>query len=129
MRYGMPRKILVPADFTDVSTVALKEAAAMAEQCSAELIVVFADQWDRDEMDVYLRQKIDEVVPHNVSVEPVIVVDAPVDAILTVAKEKDVDWIVMGTHGRTGAARLLRGSITEEVVRHADRPVLSVHIA
>lgn len=129
MRYGMPRKILVPTDFTDVSAVALHEAATMARECSAELIVVFADEWQRDSAHAYLRQKIDEIVPQTVAVESVVVVDGPVNAILTVAKQKDADWIVMGTHGRTGAARVLQGSITEEVVRRSDRPVLSVHVA
>jgi len=128
VHYGMPRKILVPTDFTDVSAVALREASTLARECSAELIVLFADEWDRDAIPDYLRQKIDEIVPQSVRVETIVVIDAPVEAILTIAKEKDADWIVMGTHGRRGAARALEGSITEEVVRKCNRPVLAVHI-
>ncbi len=48
------------------------------------------------------------------------------DEILRVAREGDYDLIVMGTHGRTGVKRLVFGSIAEQVVRHADRPVLTV---
>lgn len=49
------------------------------------------------------------------------------DVILSYADEIDADLIVMGTHGRTGAARLLMGSVAEAVTRHASCPVLTVH--
>lgn len=52
---------------------------------------------------------------------------SPHDDILTYATEHDVDVIVMGTHGRTGVKRALLGSVTENVVRHSDVPVLTVH--
>ncbi len=44
--------------------------------------------------------------------------------ILDYAEEAGVDLGVMATHGRTGVSRLLSGSVTERVVRKADRPVL-----
>lgn len=50
---------------------------------------------------------------------------APV--ILNYAAEHDIDLIVMGTRGRRGVQRALLGSVAEEVVRRADRPVLTVH--
>ena len=45
-------------------------------------------------------------------------------AILDYAAEAGVDLIVMGTHGRSGAGRLLLGSVAEEVTRRAPCPVL-----
>lgn len=51
----------------------------------------------------------------------------PQDDILGYAEDHDVDVVVMGTHGRTGVKRALLGSVTENVVRHADIPVLTVH--
>ncbi len=48
------------------------------------------------------------------------------DSILGMAEEKDVDLIVMGTHGRRGVDRLMMGSITEKVLRKAHCPVLAV---
>jgi nucleotide-binding universal stress UspA family protein len=42
------------------------------------------------------------------------------------AREKDIDLIVIGTHGRTGLAHMLIGSVAEKVVRKAPCPVLSV---
>jgi nucleotide-binding universal stress UspA family protein len=42
------------------------------------------------------------------------------------AIERDVDLIVMGTHGRRGMAHLLMGSVAEKVVRAAPCPVMTV---
>jgi nucleotide-binding universal stress UspA family protein len=53
-------------------------------------------------------------------------VGKPTHEILHVAKEWAADVIVMGTHGRGGTTRVLLGSVAEEVMRHADCPVLVV---
>jgi nucleotide-binding universal stress UspA family protein len=45
---------------------------------------------------------------------------------LETADEYNADLIVMGTHGRSGIGRLLLGSVTEEVLRKAPCPVLTV---
>jgi nucleotide-binding universal stress UspA family protein len=47
----------------------------------------------------------------------------PVEEILAAAKEEQADLIAMSTHGRTGPARLLFGSVAEGVLRHATVPV------
>jgi nucleotide-binding universal stress UspA family protein len=46
--------------------------------------------------------------------------------ILRVAEEKNVDLIVMATHGRSGVQRLVLGSVTEKVIRATSCPVLAV---
>jgi len=52
---------------------------------------------------------------------------APWDQIVSAArKDPAIDLIVLGTHGRTGLARLLMGSTAEQVVRKASCPVLTV---
>jgi nucleotide-binding universal stress UspA family protein len=50
----------------------------------------------------------------------------PADEIVRAARDGDYDLIVMGTHGRTGLKHLFLGSVAENVVRHADRPVITV---
>lgn len=50
----------------------------------------------------------------------------PPESIVDYAEAQDVDLIVMGTHGRRGVERLLVGSVTEEVVRAAPCPVLTI---
>jgi hypothetical protein len=56
----------------------------------------------------------------------VVTVGDAVEEICTFAKVRDVDLIVMATHGRTGFAHVLMGSVAEKIVRHGDRPVLVV---
>jgi universal stress protein A len=48
------------------------------------------------------------------------------DAICEVAREEAADYIVMGTHGRGGIARLMLGSVADRVLRSAPCPVLTV---
>jgi nucleotide-binding universal stress UspA family protein len=48
------------------------------------------------------------------------------DGIIQCCKEFGADLIVVGTHSRTGLDRLLSGSVSEHVVRHAEVPVLVV---
>ena len=59
--------------------------------------------------------------------ECVAVVGQPAETILAQAETWRPDLIVMGTHGRTGLAHFLNGSVAEEVVRYARLPVLVVH--
>ena len=46
--------------------------------------------------------------------------------ILTFAKQKHVDIIVMGTHGRTGIEHVFFGSVAEKVLRHSPFPVFII---
>jgi universal stress protein A len=48
----------------------------------------------------------------------------PFQSIIGVARDKQVDMIIMGTHGRTGLKHVLLGSVAEKVVRLASCPVL-----
>jgi nucleotide-binding universal stress UspA family protein len=51
---------------------------------------------------------------------------APHDELVRAAGELGADVIAIGTHARTGAAHAFLGSVAERVVRHADRPVLTL---
>ena len=52
---------------------------------------------------------------------------APFVEIVHYARKHGIDLIVMGTHGRSGIAQVLLGSVAEKVVRKASCPVLTVH--
>lgn len=146
----MPKKILVPVDLSEQSTAALTEAAEIARACNAKLVVMYAEHFlpqldslaasstataDKPEAEKraiaekMLRDQISLNVPGTVPVESFVVIGDPVDAILKTARDTNCDWIVMATHGRSGVRRLALGSVTEEVLRHADRPLLAVHAA
>ena len=60
------------------------------------------------------------------TVEAILTSSTPAFAIVDYAKEKSIDLIVMGTHGRGPLAHLLMGSVAERVVRTASCPVLTV---
>ncbi|MBI4639668.1 MAG: universal stress protein [Candidatus Tectomicrobia bacterium] len=74
------------------------------------------------------RKKLSDLVPQTqqdqVKIE--VRVGQPYQEILNAAKEKQVDTIVMGTHGRTGLSHLLLGSVAEHVVRESSVPVTIV---
>lgn len=61
-----------------------------------------------------------------VPIERLLVEGDPATAILQIARERQCDLIVMGTHGRTGLSRLLTGSVAEKVLRKAPCPVATV---
>jgi len=48
------------------------------------------------------------------------------ECVFEVAREKHIDLIVLGTHGRTGISKALLGSVAESIFRHSDVPVLTV---
>jgi len=52
--------------------------------------------------------------------------EAPYYPILDLAKKKDVDLIVLGTHGRTGIEKAIFGSVAERICRRAACPVLTI---
>jgi nucleotide-binding universal stress UspA family protein len=56
-----------------------------------------------------------------------IVQDHPYEAIVTTAKDKGCDLIVMASHGRTGIAAIVLGSVTTKVLTHTSIPVLVWH--
>jgi nucleotide-binding universal stress UspA family protein len=62
----------------------------------------------------------------DIETKQIIAEGDPVSQILRVAAEEQADFIVLGTHGRTGLSRLLMGSVAENVIRRATCPVLAV---
>jgi nucleotide-binding universal stress UspA family protein len=80
----------------------------------------------REASDELLENAAEIAADHDGSVERETVVGSPGNEIVSVAESKDVDHIVVGSHGRTGASRVLLGSVAERVVRRAPVPVTIV---
>jgi nucleotide-binding universal stress UspA family protein len=62
----------------------------------------------------------------GIEVESLVLKGNPAERILNFAEEQNVDMIVVGSHGKGGFERLVIGSVSEKVVRHAKVPVLVV---
>jgi nucleotide-binding universal stress UspA family protein len=62
----------------------------------------------------------------DIHAEGIIVEGRPYETIVATAKDKNIDLIVLGSHGRTGISRFLMGSVTERVIGHAESAVLVV---
>lgn len=69
------------------------------------------------------------LLANGVQVETVILKGSPAESIIAYAREFNIDMIVMSTHGRSGLARLVYGSVAESVLHHAPCPVLLVRVA
>ena len=65
----------------------------------------------------------------GVAVQAFVMSGKPSDAIIETAREKGVDLIVQGSHGRTGLEKLLMGSVTERVIVLSTCAVLVVKTA
>ncbi|SDJ52167.1 universal stress protein [Natronorubrum texcoconense] len=73
-------------------------------------------------------KRVEELAPADVEVETRVLEGSPSRVIVEHAQPDECDLVVMGTHGRGGIDRLLLGSVTERVVRHAPVPVLTVRV-
>jgi len=140
-------RILVPTDFSEHSANALGYAVAFAEKFGAELHLLHVVQDlamflpdsvtagpplmpPVDQLTAATRAALDRIVAENhlshLPVHTDIREGTPFYEIIRFAREKDIDLIVMGTHGRSGLVHVLLGSVTEKVVRKAPCPVLTV---
>lgn len=138
-------RILVPTDFSMYSDHAISYARLIAEAYRSHIIVMHVLHPESSEaaepvvglshhsfnvhfhkMEKHIRALENSPAlrrsDHSVSIERGAVADVVVNAI----RLHDVDLVVIGTHGRRGLNRMLRGSIAEEVSRNASCPVLMV---
>jgi nucleotide-binding universal stress UspA family protein len=140
-------RILIPTDFSKSSESALRYGGAFAEKFGAELYLLHVVQ----DLTLFIPEAVLITPPPTPPIDqfiaaahaaldrvlqgvgwPGVVIHRevaeglPFEEILTFAKEKDIDLIVMGTHGHTGLAHILMGSVAEKVVRKAPCPVLTV---
>ena len=79
-----------------------------------------------DELREYLEAKAAKLRAAGIEVETRVAFGDPVEEILAAAREQDIDLIMMATHGRTGLARVIFGSVAARVVGSGVRPVLLV---
>lgn len=140
------KKILVPIDFSGYSKNALKYAVPFAKQFDAEILLLYvveptiypADfsfgqiglpgieeemrKRGTEELAKLATDEISDVVKSRTRVET----GKAFTEINRVAKEEEIDLIIIATHGHTGIEHAIFGSTAEKVVRKAPCPVLSI---
>jgi nucleotide-binding universal stress UspA family protein len=144
-----PKHILCPVDFSDLSNLALKYAAAGARVYGSKLTVLHAERFElpryfsRSETDRLAHEltgakaAIEKELAEHVAkilgqetktlgIEFEVAEAHPVDAVLHTADKKSTGLIVLGTHGLGGVKRLLLGSVAENLIRAAKAPVFTV---
>jgi nucleotide-binding universal stress UspA family protein len=148
-------RILAATDFSKFSGFALEWAAYMATCMKAELVLlhivpeeegkvikeVMAEggiaripmgvredviEGRKKQCQEQLNMVLSREIKNSLKIEEIIKVGVPFLEIIKTAREKEVDLIVLGTHGRTGLAHVLIGSVAEKVVHHAHCPVLTI---
>jgi universal stress protein A len=139
------KKILVPIDFSPASTNAFKYALRLAEEFGAELTLLYVlvpgpsrrfasipgePAFSKSELsstEKSLRALIASTRNGSVQrVRSTMRIGLPSHEIVEMAKDADIDLIVIATHGYTGWKHFCIGSTAERVVRAAPCPVLVV---
>jgi len=151
MAFNSLRTILYPTDFSRPCDYALGVACALARDRDARLLLLHVvprevqvmggegmpalhrvecfEQDHRKYREDMQRRLQDLALPGlRVHAEHLLREGDAVAAILRAAEEHSCDLIVMGTHGRTGEARRLMGSVAEEVMQKAPCPVVAVKV-
>ncbi|MCL0072097.1 universal stress protein [Thermodesulfovibrionales bacterium] len=142
------KNILFSTDFSEGALQAMPYAFEMAKNYKARLHLLHV-MYDiakatglsvprpsaevlYDELEPSVRNELEkfglEMKKELEDVQSTIIRGVPYEEILKFAREKEIDLIVIGTHGRKGLDRILFGSTAERVVRHALCPVLTVRV-
>ena len=140
-------RILAPTDFSDNSMRAVRFAAELADKFGAELVLLHVVQDlalvlpdavmptpvatpNLDDMIAAARTGIANLVAKldlgRLKPRSEVRVGSPATEIVAAAGDLKADMLCVSTHGRTGLAHFLLGSVAEKIIRHAPCPVLTV---
>jgi nucleotide-binding universal stress UspA family protein len=141
------KQILVPTDFSEPATAALKYARAFADEFGSRLHVFhvvpepYIYPWGTEistmplvdlltQSEDLARKRLEELVPASEAptggITTSTAIGTPVDRILDYVDHEHIDMIIIGTHGRGAVGHLLLGSVAERIVRRSPVPVLTV---
>jgi nucleotide-binding universal stress UspA family protein len=138
-------RLLCPVDFSESSLSALTFALSIAEEADAHITILHAIEWPRDdelggiEVDTpafhrlaeeQTVRSLNELVPAEARVwckpDTAVGFGKAYQQILETAEQRRADLIVIGVRGRNAVDLMLFGSTTNQVVRHAQCPVLTL---
>jgi len=138
MAYFPKRSVLVPIDFSADSLAAIDVGRTLVDQPehlhvvhvlidlapleAGEVWGVVDPQARTEQVEKAMKEKL--AVPKYAGIHTAVLMGEPAHGIANYAQEKNIELIVIPSHGRTGITRLLIGSVAERVVRLAHCPVL-----
>jgi len=142
----MYKRILIATDGSEKSMKAAEEGMELAKGLGAQVIalnvvneVVIASAVrqlgaDRKEVEAKLEKAGGKAVDDlkamgakiGVTVDTIVRIGAPANTVIDTAGAEKADLIVMGSHGESGASKLLIGSVVQKVLYWATIPVLVV---
>ena len=117
------RTVLIPHDGSDLSSRSAETIAPLIPPGTQVIVLHVDDGQSVEEAAIAAAEKALRSKDLTVTRRSVASEDAA-QAILDVAAEVQPDLVAMSTHGRSGIARLTRGSVAERVLRHCPVPVL-----
>jgi len=139
------KNILVTTDLSELSAAALEHTVAIASLTGATVHVMYviesvprysvpaaeeeSEKLLQDRGAMATKEMQEYLSGHDMKYKPLEVVirrGHPYQEIVRYAREVPIDLIVIATHGRTGLAHIVMGSIAEKVVRYSPIPVLTV---
>ncbi len=141
------RRVLHPTDFSRASTPAFKRAVEMAKSNRAELLLVHVmvpavplmgdgyvspkvyedlEAAARSAAQKQLRKLVDKAKQAGARVKGLLLEGVAHERIAQAARSRKADLVVIGTHGRTGFAKLFLGSVASRVLAVSPCPVLTV---
>lgn len=136
------KTILVPIDFQDASLEALAFARDLAGRLGLEVVLLHAyaipvvvyPGFDPivapglpDEIAATAKSAVERLAESAGDLRYILRAGDPATEILKVIDELEPALVALGTHGRTGLAHLLLGSVAEKIVRSSRVPVLTIH--
>lgn len=140
-------KILLPLDFSEASEPLFQYANRFAERVNAKLFILYVaefpftfsglapelpgenfeenmKQFARETMDQFIDDHVDQI---EVSFEKDIVYGHVAEEIIRYARKKEIDLIIIGTHGFTGVDKMIFGSVSDKVLKLGPCPTLVVN--
>ena len=134
------RHILYATDFSAASLAAFQVACSLSREPGCQLLVLHVlvppatvlemeqaflapEERFKHAMDELLRLRPAE---EGTLTDYLLRQGEPAEEILRTAEERDCDFIVLGTHGRSGLGRVIMGSVAEAVLRRATCPVITM---
>src|SRR5512140_2197526 len=121
------KKVCCPVDFSRESRAALEVAVDLCRRLGAELTILHVEEPDRADRAAENDAWLEDAARAGVTVRAAATPGDPKVAIAEWTDRNGFDAIVMGTHGWTGRAHALVGSVAESTLRRASCPVMVIH--